>query len=908
MFNGRPADTLHPPIAAEGPALLEERVALNRQGSIDGAAPTVVQPWLAGQTIGAYTLISLIGQGGMGSVWLARRSDGRFEGLAAVKLLNVALLGRAGEARFKREGTILARLTHPSIARLIDAGVSRMGQPYLVLEHVEGEHIDRYCDDRSVGIEGRIRLFLDVLAAVAHAHANLIVHRDIKPPNVLVRTDGQVRLLDFGIAKLLQDEADAGVPTVLTREGGRALTPEYAAPEQVTGGLVTTATDVYSLGVLLYLLLGGHHPAGAGVGSPAELMKSVVETEPPRLSDAVSQKRTATAETLITNAARRGTTPERLRRVLRGDLDTIVAKALKKSPRERYAAVTSFADDLRRVLAHQPISARPDTLAYRTAKFVRRNRTPVAISALALVALAMGLAGTITQAARAQTQRARADLAARAAGEQRDFALRELSRAEAINDLNAFLLSDAAPSGKPFTAGELLARAEGIVDRQQANTEENRVEMLIAIGRQYESRDEEGKARQLLARAYELSRQVSDRSVRAKAASALAGAIAAGGEFQRAEALIRDALDELSDAPQFALHRVFCLLRGSYVAREAGDAPAAIERAQTAQRILKESRQGSALAHLGVSMDLAEAYRMAGRNREAATAFREAFARLAALGRDDTERAGTLLNNWGLAVQLLGQPLEAERLFRRAIAISSANGEEQSVSPMLLNNLARCLLELNRLAEAGDYAGRAYANARRARDEIVVNQALAVRFGIYHERGDFARCAAILAELESRLKRMMPAGHIGFAALQLYEALLATGRGDAQTAVAKANRAIALAEANSQGLDYLPGFLLRRAFVNLHAHRLEEAGEDAARALAMEQQAAVPGASSSGIGRAYLMLGRALDAQGERDEAQVAFASALKHLEPTLGGNHPKTQEAARGAATPTGHLRTTRS
>src|SRR5262249_30735103 len=240
-------------------------------------------PSLAGQTIGAYRLVSLIGQGGMGSVWLAERSDGRFEGRAAVKRLTIALIGRSGEERFRREGTILARLTHPHIARLIDAGVTPAGQPYLVLEHVAGVSIDRYCDEHALGIEARVRLFLGVLEAVIHAHAHLIVHRDIKPANVLVADDGQVKLLDFGIAKLLRDDREwaggSGEMSALTRDGGSALTPEYAAPEQLAGGAVTTATDVYALGVLLYVLLTGQHPAGEALQSPATLIHAIVDTE-----------------------------------------------------------------------------------------------------------------------------------------------------------------------------------------------------------------------------------------------------------------------------------------------------------------------------------------------------------------------------------------------------------------------------------------------------------------------------------------------------------------------------------------------------------------------------------------------------------------------------------------------------
>src|SRR6185295_17532586 len=285
-----------------------------------------------------YRLASVIGQGGMGTVWLAERCDGRFEGRAAIKLLNIALMGRAGEERFRREGNILARLTHPHIAHLVDAGVSPTGQPYLVLEHVDGQRIDDYCNTHALGIEARLRLFLDVLDAVAHAHANLIVHRDLKPANVLVRVDGQVKLLDFGIAKLLEGDADwgnlrAAESSALTRDGVAALTPEYAAPEQVTGGQITTATDVYALGLLLYVLLTGQHPAGSAVRSPADLVREIVDTEARRLSDAVVC-RTETPETLSRHAARRGTTPGRLRRTLKGDLDTIVAKALKKNAAE----------------------------------------------------------------------------------------------------------------------------------------------------------------------------------------------------------------------------------------------------------------------------------------------------------------------------------------------------------------------------------------------------------------------------------------------------------------------------------------------------------------------------------------------------------------------------------------------
>jgi len=398
----------NPALAAQLVALLDEHRVLAQEGFLDNCRFGLPNaPGLAGQTIGAYTLISQIGQGGMGSVWLAERSDGRFERRVAVKFLNLARMGKSGQERFKREGSILGRLAHEHIAELIDAGVSPAGQPYLVLESVEGAHIDRYCDEQKLDVDARIRLFLDVLEAVAHAHANLIVHRDLKPSNVLVSKDGRVKLLDFGIAKLLEGEGQEGEVTLLTVEGG-PMTPEYAAPEQVTGAPVTTATDVYALGVLLYVVLTGQHPAGKGLRSPAELVKAIVDTVPTPPSDVVAMTKESAEET-TTNAALRTSTPDKLSRLLRGDLDTIVAKALKKNPQERYASVTALADDLRRYLKHEPISARPDTLMYRTSKFVSRHRVALATTSVVAAVLVVAAVVSIREGIRANREAAVAE-------------------------------------------------------------------------------------------------------------------------------------------------------------------------------------------------------------------------------------------------------------------------------------------------------------------------------------------------------------------------------------------------------------------------------------------------------------------------------------------------------------------
>ena len=423
-----------PALAAEVRALLAQSTVADRERFLEGAALPVAQTadaaTLAGQTIGAYTLERPLGEGGMGSVWLASRSDGRFQGQVAIKFLNLALLARGGAERFAREGSMLSRLSHPNIGRLLDAGVAAGtaagGQPYLVLEYIDGQPIDQYCDARALTLQERLLLFLDVLAAVAHAHNNLILHRDLKPSNILVTADGMVKLLDFGIAKLMLDESQPALATEITELAGRAFTPEYAAPEQVQGGEVTTATDVYALGVLLYQLLGGPHPTASAVtASPVDRLRAVVEVEPRRLSDAVL--RTATASP--------GATAPQRSRALRGDLDNILAKALKKSPGERYAAIGALADDLRRYLNHEPITARADSLPYRASKFVRRYRLAVGTASVTLLVLLAGVIGTAWQAWEAQRQRDIAVSEAARAEQERQRAESERARAEQAGQL-----------------------------------------------------------------------------------------------------------------------------------------------------------------------------------------------------------------------------------------------------------------------------------------------------------------------------------------------------------------------------------------------------------------------------------------------------------------------------------------
>ncbi|GJG85032.1 hypothetical protein tb265_02130 [Gemmatimonadetes bacterium T265] len=415
------ADATSSPLLDAAPGALADALT-------DAEAPPAVE----GRIVGPYRIVRELGRGGMGVVYLAERTDVPLR--VALKLVRGALAAPEHAARFAVERRVLARLAHPHVARLLDAGVADDGTPYVAMEYVEGAPIDTHCDARRLTVDARLGLFRDVCDAVAYAHRNLVVHRDLKPSNVLVTADGTVKLLDFGIAKLLGD----GDAAPRTRTAARLMTPAYAAPEQVRGDPVTTATDVYALGVLLYELLAGRRPYVVTGGSLAEVERVVLHAEPPRPSAVVRRPVIeptdeapddiatlagapggASGDAVEIAAARR-LTPERLARRLRGDLDTIVGKALSKTPERRYASAERFGADVARHLAGRPVAARPDTWAYRARRFVRRHRWAVAAAAATFVLLAgtaalMAVLQARMALAQARTARALAQATAEAA-------------------------------------------------------------------------------------------------------------------------------------------------------------------------------------------------------------------------------------------------------------------------------------------------------------------------------------------------------------------------------------------------------------------------------------------------------------------------------------------------------------
>ena len=421
-----------------------------------------------GALVGPYRIVRTLGQGGMGTVYLADRADGQFEQRVALKLIRPGMGRHEILRRFLQERQILARLQHPNIARLLDGGITAEGQPYFAMEFVDGQPITEYCDARRLGIDERLHLFRAVAEAVAYAHLNLVVHRDIKPSNILVTERGVPKLLDFGIAKLLH-ETDSEDTLIETQAGLQVMTPEYAAPEQVRGDAVTTATDTYALGVALYELLTGHRPYYFDKRTPAEIER-VICNQPParpstvvaRATDAPQSDGSTAAITPETIAAARALPMRRLRRHLSGDLDTILLKALRKEPHRRYANAEAFVEDLRRLREGHPVRARKDTVGYRVRAFVRRHRAGVATTVAVAVLLLAGLGGSLLQMRSAAS---------------------EAARTEAVRDFVVDLF-DAPPDNlnRPFAASDLLTRGAVRAQTEWAGRPEVQADLLALLG------------------------------------------------------------------------------------------------------------------------------------------------------------------------------------------------------------------------------------------------------------------------------------------------------------------------------------------------------------------------------------------------------------------------------------------
>jgi serine/threonine-protein kinase len=859
-----------PSLAADLRRLLDEYQLVGAGRFLEQGAGVFPPSTSAGQTVGAYTLESLVGEGGMGSVWRARRSDGRFEGQVAVKFLRAASIGPTAAARFRREGSILARLTHPSIAHLLDAGVTCDGQPYLVLEYIEGEHIDRYCDRLALTVEQRIRLFLDVLSAVSHAHGHLVVHRDVKPSNVLVRPDGQLKLVDFGIAKLLEaeEEATGGDATALTRDGDRAMTPHFAAPEQVTGQPITTSTDIYSLGVLLFALLSGRRPFD-DAQSPLALLRAVVETDAPRLPDAATGGGDAE-----TGAAQRGTTTARLRRDLKGDLDIIVRCAMKKSPPERYRSVDAFADDLRRYLKREPIRARADSLSYRAVKMVQRHRGLAAVSALAIAATVGGLGIAVWQANEAR--------------QQRDRALQLLARSDAMTEFFQFLLNDAGPPDQTMTIGAMLARSESLLNNEFGANPEHQAAILGVQAGYYATLGVAADAEARLTRARSLVRATTDADLRATLDCLHGYVLSQLGKEDEGVRAIDQALAVPALSPQVVAS---CYQSRAYIAQNQLDGAAADTFALAAQQALSTASRPYPSVEASVLADRGYAQQILGRLDEANRLYSQAIEKLTALGRERTPAALAIRNNWGIAILSSGDIQRALAVYEDAIVAAQARDKDSAPPAFLTANLARTLELAGRADEALKLFEEAERVARVAARKDSLAFALLGQASVHVELGNTERAEALIEEVRAALGGSIPKGPPAVTVMSL-NGRIALLRGRLDVAQPLLREVVA---ANVRQGRANPAAVMARLSLAEIALRSKQPAEAAALAQqALDEAQALQGGIrySNRTGMSYLALAEARLAGGNETAARQSLTSALEHLLAALGPDHPATRRA----------------
>ena len=696
---------------------------------------------LAGQRIGAYRLLSLLGEGGMGSVYLAEREEADFRQRAALKLVRADFLNDEARARFLRERRILAQLTHPHIAQLHDGGVAANGAPYFTLEYVEGQPITKYCDERTLSIRDRLRLVLQVCAAVAYAHRNLIVHRDLKPSNIFVTTDGEVKLLDFGIAKLLDTEAGEG----RTETHARMMTPEYASPEQVLGEPITTATDVYAIGVLLYELLSGRLPYARADAGTISWSKAVVEEAPEPVYRALNRATTRKESTSgDAAAAARGVALPALRRSLRGDLDRIVQRALAKAPEARYATVGALAADLNAYLDGHALSG--GTRTYQMRKFIRRHWLPLSAAAL-IVAIVLASGVAVVWQARQVTREAENTL------QVKDFLYGLFT---AVDPRTA--------KGRVVTANELLDRGAERVQHNTTLDPEQRAEIEASLGRIYYQLGVSDKARGLQEGALKVfSSGAGSSLLLAKTQAEYADTLTNIGDLKGAANIADEAWQKIQSQPEAKPAD-----RANVLHVQAGIA--------LAQRDFVKTKNYS-------DQELVIAQRMAD---------------------DDPRILFHALMTQGAAYWGLRQLSQAETTWREALAVASRNAEPDNLDVAnARQNVAAALQEESRYPEAIELEEQALATNRRVLGPDHSATLNAQRdLGLANFRmGRYAQARTLLEQTVAAQRIALGADHPAIAGTEINLGIVLLDSGDVDAAERVLTDAVAIFE-KKYGRDY----------------------------------------------------------------------------------------------------------
>ncbi len=807
------------------------------------------------ERIGSWKVVSEIGRGGMGVVYEARRDDGQFEQPAALKLIQRGSNSRQLRERFLRERQILARMEHPGIARLLDGGVTADGRPWFALERIEGVSIVEHCERNDLGLRERLRLFNQVCAAVEYAHRNLVVHRDLKPSNVMVDGEGRVKLLDFGIAKMLRSgPSDAPLTSIM----GRPMTPGYGAPELVFGGPITTASDVYSLGVILYELLSGRplfHADDEQAALPAPF---------------------AAEPAVLSRLAAQSAQPTSFYRQLDGDLDTIAAKTIQLDPAQRYASAEALREDIERYLRGDPVRAYPDSFTYRAKKLLRRHRVAVAASLLVVGSLSLGLGVALWQAG--------------VAAEQRDIAQERSEQTDQVRQFVVDLFRASDPrdrGGVELTAHQLLERG---IERVQARALDDRpdlqVELLTTIGHVSISLGDFPQAASLFEQALALEPGPEPRN-RLRTAAALNGLGETSAHVGDLEAAARHHRQALALRLEFAgvedqrtaqsYNNLGVALAGL---RRLPEAIEAYGKALEIQEKLPDVERIDLLDTMG---NLAVSHRLSGNYPEARRLLRDVIAKMRGHGAEKHSHMVNYLGQLGSVERRLGHYPSADRLFRESYELSKELwGESHPDTLISMNN----------------YAVGAFMLGREAEAEPLMRKLLDVdlqEFGSEHayvaqDRDNLGRVLIELGRVEEGLEL------IGMAC-DFYRSERASPRALAlhkvrhawvHLAVDHPDRAHALAEQaldaerrrEPQSLEHLAGALVASAFAGSAVGRLEDAESLFREALAVHEQRQTSehpdaGIARFGLGRLLLSQGRLVEAREQLDRADKIWQASL---------------------------------
>jgi tetratricopeptide (TPR) repeat protein len=847
-------ETEEPRIARNLRALLDQLAGIKAANYLEGAAiaPIPLES-LTGRTIGAYTIESLIGRGGMGEVWRAHRSDGRFERKVAVKVMHASFLSKRAGERFAQEGRVVARLTHPNIATLLDAGITAEHQPYIVLEYVEGEPIDQYCDSRSLGTEARLRLFLDVVDAVAHAQSNLVVHRDLKPSNVLVTRDGVAKLLDFGIAKLIDSGGEGGEVTHL---GELALTPEYAAPEQLLCEPVSTATDVYQLGVLLYVLLAGCLPYPR-LKSRRELVRMVLDTEPPRMSDRIM-------------LGDRGP----LRNFLDGDLDAIVAKALRREVSERYSSAATLAEDLHRYLRHEPVVAREGAFRYRAAKFARRYRRTLFSAGAVAVGLIATTVFAVVQMREAQIQRDEARFQAQRAGAERGF--------------TTLMMGEIGSGGRPASLEEVIDKGVILLDKQYGDDPAFVVDMLVGLSGRYMDLGKRQKEHAVLVKAAAIARRVGPEALANVQCNTVETEIALG-DLRAAAARLREGTAALAKIPKPDFHDVVDCHRAQASLSEAeGRLEEAIRYTEEAAGILEKEGDVVGLRYSALLSHLGGMYDNAGNPAKALAVNRRARVALERSGRAGTVQMLSDWHNEAGYLAEMGQVREALSQQRKVIEQMTSGADYVfAVRYGLLLLRMEQSAEALRWLEASVQSAEAEGSRRRRIVAGTLRSAALLALGRPDEAWAGLPDPTILKQAPDTASRRSRIS-VG---IQRADILLASNQ--AAAARKEIDELLAVVASTNDLFRWAPFVFKAAARVALKEGRTIEASRYAAEALRIFEQRASSAELSADVGESLLILAMARKSSGDSHTARDFARRAYSGLTYGLGTEHSLTRTAA---------------